>query len=69
VVQAAGLSKEQADQLTKNVEKWIADNFAVNISSDMIREKVFDELCQVNKNCANLFHWYEDNKYNKKSSS
>jgi transcriptional regulator NrdR family protein len=65
VVQAAGLSEPQAKQLISDINKWIKDNFAVNIPSTMVRDKVFDELSVANKNIADLFKWYEENKYKK----
>jgi transcriptional regulator NrdR family protein len=65
VVQAAGLSEPQAKQLISDINKWIKDNFTVNIPSTMVRDKVFDELSTANKNIADLFKWYEENKYKK----
>lgn len=65
VVQAAGLSKEQADSLTETIQKWIRALNSDVIISDSLRTEVSTQIKKYNKNAADMFEWYEENKYKK----
>jgi transcriptional regulator NrdR family protein len=62
VVTVAGLTPAQAEQLTKNVENWLKENFTDSVPSDMVREKVINELHSFNQRAEDLFKWYEGTK-------
>lgn len=65
VVQAAGLSKEQADTLTEAILKWTRALNSDIIIADSLRDEVCAQIEKYNKNAASMFKWYEDNKYKK----
>lgn len=65
VVQAAGLSKEQADTLTESIIQWVKDLKSDMINSDSLRETVINEIAKFNKQAADMYRWYEETKYQK----
>lgn len=65
VVTAAGLSEEQARQLTTNISEWVDTLATDHIISEQLRERVCKELGEFNKSAANMYQWYEEIKYKK----
>lgn len=62
VTQAAGLEEEQAKVLAKKVGDFFSKLPQTQISSLQIRDKVAEELKEVNSRAADLFSWYEKTK-------
>jgi transcriptional regulator NrdR family protein len=62
VVAAAGLSPEQAQELSAKVTDWIFNSHLSEITSLQIRDRVIKELRKINPNIAHLFIWYEKTK-------
>lgn len=62
VVKAAGLSDEQAKQLSLDVTNWVNTQANGEITTLQIRDKVLEELRKVNSYAANLYEWYEKTK-------
>ena len=65
VVVAAGLTTEQADEVVKEVLRWIEEQGKNEIETTDLRKKVQEELKNHNEYAANLYEWYEDTKYKK----
>lgn len=65
VVQAAGLSEKQADEVIKKIENWIKNLNSDQIISESLKEEVIKEIKQFNESAADMFQWYEETKYNK----
>ena len=65
VVQAAGLSKEQADELTKHIQEWMNALNSDIVVSDSLKEEVSKQIESFNKQAADMFKWYEETKYKK----
>ncbi len=62
VVEAAGLSPDQAKTLADTVTRWVNQSGNPQIPTREIRDKVVEQLQNVNSNAANLFAWYESTK-------
>lgn len=65
VVMAAGLNKDQAEQLKKNIDTWLISQKKDIIPSKKIRDEVYKELKKIKSYSANLFLWYEKSKEKK----
>ena len=65
VVQAAGLSKEQADELTKHIQDWVNTLGSDVVVAESLREEVTKQIEKFNKQAADMFKWYEETKYKK----
>lgn len=59
VVEAAGLTENQAQKLAKSIEKWAKKQKGKSIPSSAIRLKVYEELKKVDKYSAGLYFWYK----------
>lgn len=69
---AAGLTDDEAKELTKKVISQIQDVSKENdgqIGSIKIRGFVFDEMEKINEYAAGLFKWFEKNKEKTMTSS
>ena len=55
VVTAAGLNDDQAETLAAKIAKWVEDTKLSPLTSLKIRNKVVEELRQVDQYAANLF--------------
>jgi len=62
VVQAAGLTPEQAKHLAENISAWAEQQNVSSFTSLQIRDQVIRELEAVNTNAADLYKWYEQSK-------
>lgn len=62
VVMSAGLSDEQAKQLSQNVAEWVNIQADGQITTSQIRDKVLEGLKKVSAYAAGLFEWYEKTK-------
>lgn len=59
VVEAAGLTENQAQKLAKAIENWAKKQKRGSIPSSTIRLKVYEELKKVDKYSAGLYFWYK----------
>jgi transcriptional regulator NrdR family protein len=64
VVEAAGLEEDEAEDLAARVEKWVIESKKEEISSQEIRDKVIEELQDVDEYAANMYTWYQKTKDN-----
>jgi transcriptional regulator NrdR family protein len=62
VVKTAGLSDEKTSVLISNIEKWINTLDTKSVSSINIRDKISEELKNLDNKVANLFNWYQNTK-------
>lgn len=62
VVKAAGLSDEDADKLTNEVESWLANSGKDKVTSLQIRDKVVVEIQELDSEAAKKFISYELNR-------
>ncbi|MBI4129970.1 hypothetical protein HY468_01495 [Candidatus Roizmanbacteria bacterium] len=62
VVRAAGVAKDQAEQLAVRIADWLTKHHTKEITSLVIRDKVLEELRKINSAAAGLFEWYEKTK-------
>lgn len=62
VVEAAGLKKDEVQNVTNNTLAWLQQINTDEISSLQIRDKVIEELKKINEYSANMFSWYEQTK-------
>ncbi len=65
VVITTGLNEEQAEKVINHLNQWIEGQHTDIIDSIALRKKVQSELKIHNENAANLYEWYEENKYKK----
>jgi transcriptional regulator NrdR family protein len=62
VVKAAGLSDVEADELSERISKWAHTLNREEVSSLEVRDKVIEELQELDEFAANLFAWYQKTK-------
>ena len=62
VVQAAGLTPEQAKTIAEKIASWAEGQNKSSLSSLEIRDQVLEELQKINSNAADLYKWYEQSK-------
>lgn len=62
VLKAAGLAENKSRLVAKKVEVLFKTSAKEQISSLEIKDKILDELKQVNQYIASLFDWYEKSK-------
>lgn len=60
VVKAAGLSTEQAEELSQALAQKFANN--EQVSSLEIRDEVSSQLHAIDEYAANMFDWYQEQK-------
>lgn len=62
VVQAAGLTADQAKDLAEKIDSWMHAQSDEKISSIQIRDEVLNQLRQMDEYAANMFEWYQKTK-------
>ena len=62
VVQATGLTPEQAKSIAEKIASWVESTNEPTLTSIKIRDKVIQELEKINTNAADLYKWYEQSK-------
>lgn len=62
VVKAAGLDQAKAEKLANDVESWVKSRKHHALTTLMIRDKVAEELKNMDSYAYNLFVWYEKTK-------
>ncbi len=62
VVQAAGLTPDQAKEFAEKMAKWAKEQNVSSLTSLQIRDKVLEELRIVNQHAADLYEWYQQTK-------
>lgn len=62
VVQAAGLTPDQAKAFAEKMARWAKEQNAPSLTSLQIRDKVLEELRLVNQHAADLYEWYQQTK-------
>lgn len=65
VVQAAGLSSEQARVLLERIQQIVGNHQDSHITSLALRDMVHKELQKLYQPAANLFAWYQKTKEGK----
>jgi len=59
VVEAAGLSKEEAIDLTEAINKWLNERNDEKVASIQIRDRVIVEIQKRNESAAKKYIWFE----------
>ena len=62
VVQAAGLTADQAKDLSEKIDSWMQKQSEEKVSSIQIRDQVLNQLRQTDEYAANMFEWYQKTK-------
>ncbi|MFV1917359.1 MAG: ATP cone domain-containing protein [Patescibacteria group bacterium] len=68
VLKAAGLTGQEAMNLTRKVVDWITSLDQRKVNSTQIKDKVHEELKKVNEYSAGLYEWYERTKEKEETS-
>jgi transcriptional regulator NrdR family protein len=62
VVHAAGLTAEEAKEVSESIANWAEQQHVASITSLQIRDQVLEELKEKNQHAAELYKWYEQSK-------
>lgn len=62
VVVASGLTQIEGERLAEKIAEWAKSQSSDKVTSLVLRDKVLEELQEVNPYAANLFSWYQKTK-------